>query len=181
MPEAKLQEDNGRGDIVDYRLWAEQGWLTVCPGPVLDQDWYVDFLLKALSPYNVKYIAYDPWNMWWVKQKLFKYESELVIYQQNMKYLYPPTKRMGEMIARKELNFLDNPIIRWMFRNVVLFTDINNNYRPSKGKSKKKIDGILASLNALAADMNSAENDKTIYASHGLRVISTNEETNELD
>lgn len=172
VPEAKLQEDNGRGDIVDYRLWAEQGWLTVCPGPVLDQDWYVDFLLNALSPYNVKYIAYDPWNMWWVKQKLFKYENELVIYQQNMKYLYPPTKRMGEMIARKELNFLDNPIIRWMFRNVVLFTDINNNYRPSKGKSKKKIDGILASLNALAADMNSAENDKTIYASHGLRVIS---------
>ena len=171
VPEAKLKDDKGHTDIVDYRLWVEQGWLTVCPGPVLDQDWYVDLLLKALAPYKVKYIAYDPWNMWWVKQKLFKYEDKLVIYQQNMKYLYPPTKRLGEMISRKELNFLNNPIIRWMFRNVVLFTDINNNYRPSKARSKKKIDGILASLNALAADMNSAEEDKQIYTNHSLRVL----------
>ena len=116
--------------------------------------------------------------MWWVKQKLFKYEDQLVIYQQNMKYLYPPTKLFGEMITRKELNFLHNPIIRWMMRNVVLFTDINNNYRPSKARSKKKIDGVLASLNALAADMNSAEDDKQIYTSHSLRVISTRETKN---
>lgn len=178
VPESKLKDDKGRGDIVDYRLWVEQGWLTVCPGPVLDQDWYVDFLLAGISPYKVRYIAYDPWNMWWVKQKLFKYEDQLVIYQQNMKYLYPPTKLFGEMITRKELNFLHNPIIRWMMRNVVLFTDINNNYRPSKARSKKKIDGVLASLNALAADMNSAEDDKQIYTSHSLRVISTRETIN---
>ena len=152
VPQAKLEDDLGRQDIVDYRRWTEQGWLVVCPGQVLSQDWFLEFLLNVLAPYKVKKIALDPWNAWELKAKLgLRYnEDDVVTYEQSMKYMYPPTKKLDEWMTEGELNLLGNPIIRWMFGNVVLYYDPGNlNYRPSKGQSKKKIDGVVASIDAL--------------------------------
>ena len=175
VPQAKLEDDLGRQDIVDYRRWVEQGWLTVCPGQVLSQDWFLEFLLKVLAPYKVKKIALDPWNAWELKAKLaLRYnEDDVVTYEQSMKYMYPPTKKLDEWMTEGKLNLLGNPIIRWMFGNVVLYYDPGNlNYRPSKGQSKKKIDGVVASIDALGAWLTEeSKSNGNIYQTHGLRTI----------
>jgi len=45
----------------------------------------------------------------------------------------------------------DNPINRYCLRNVDLRFDFNGNCKPNKANEKKKIDGVIAMLQALAA------------------------------
>ena len=151
VPEAKVMEQEDR---VDYRLWAEQGWLTVTPGKVLDEDWFVSFLLGQLGPYNVRCFAYDPWAVWNLVPKLQRYEDCLLPYQQSIRYLSVPSKRVEEEVLAHRLNFLDNPVIRWMFRNVVIYMDSSGNIRLDKARSRNKIDGVAALVDAFGGWLN---------------------------
>ena len=54
----------------------------------------------------------------------------------------------------------DNPINRYCLRNVELKSDWNGNVKPNKSNEKKKIDGVIAMLQALAAYMNAQANNK---------------------
>lgn len=172
VPESKLTQD----DRVDYRLWADQGWLTVAPGRVLDEDWFVGLLLNELEPYDVKCLAYDPWAMWNIVPKLHKYEDQLMAYQQGIRYMSVPTKWIQTAVLQHRLNFLDNPVIRWMFRNVVIYTDPNANIKLDKAKSRNKIDGVVALADAVGGWLNVTGGEtKEIYKEHTLRVISLND------
>lgn len=170
VPQAKLE---GNEDRVDYRAWKEQGWLTVCPGKVLDEDWFVTTLLQRLDRYKVKAIAYDPWGMWNITQKFGRYESALMEFQQSIRYMSVPTKWVESSVLRHEFNFLDNPVIRWMFRNVVVYVDPNANIKLDKSRSRNKIDGVVALVDAVGAWLNQTSG-KTgeIYQTHTLRTIS---------
>lgn len=169
IPEDKVSD---REDRVDYRLWVEQGWVTPCPGKVLDEDWYLARLREELTPYNVRAIAFDPWGMWDLKTKFGKYEDVLIEYQQSMRYMSVPTKRLESEVLKHQMNFLDNPVIRWMFRNVVVFRDPNDNIKLNKAKSRNKIDGVVALVDAIGGWLQVTGGESTeIYADHELRVL----------
>ena len=169
VPEAKVTEMQDR---VDYRLWKDQGWLTVTPGKVLDEDWFVDFVLRELAPYKVRGFAYDPWAMWNIVPKLRAYERVLEPYQQSIKYMSVPTKWIETEVLQHNLNFLYNPVIRWMFRNVVLYVDPNANIKMDKAKSRQKIDGCYALADAVGIWLTKDSEKKPAYHDHGLRSIS---------
>ncbi|MGJ1042807.1 terminase TerL endonuclease subunit, partial [Staphylococcus epidermidis] len=173
VPEAKVEEQQDR---VDYRLWKEQGWLTVTPGKVLDEDWFVDYLINELEPYDVRCLAYDPWAMWNLVPKLRKYEDKLVAYQQSIRYMSVPSKWIQTEVLQHRLNFLGNPVIRWMFRNVVVYVDPNANIKLDKARSRNKIDGVVALADAVGGWLNITGGEtKEIYKEHTLRVISMND------
>ncbi|MBO6238848.1 MAG: terminase large subunit [Bacteroidales bacterium] len=173
VPEAKVEEMKDR---VDYRLWKDEGWLTVTPGKVLDEDWFVDYLINELEPYDVRCLAYDPWAMWNLVPKLRKYEDKLVAYQQSIRYMSVPSKWIQTEVLQHRLNFLGNPVIRWMFRNVVIYTDPNANIKLDKARSRNKIDGVVALADAVGGWLNITGGEtKEIYKEHTLRVISMND------
>ena len=159
VPEAKVQEQEDR---VDYRLWADQGWLTVTPGKVLDEDWFVTFLLGSLAPFDVRCVAYDPWATWNLVPKLRQYEDRLMAYQQTVRYLSVPCKRIEEEVLKHQMNFLYNPVIRWMFRNVVIWSDANGNIRLDKARSRNKIDGVAALADAIGGWLNKESEDPEV-------------------
>ena len=169
IPEAKIEENEDR---VDYRLWREQGYLKVCPGKVLDEDFFIGTLLLELDHYKIKCIAYDPWGMWNIIQKFGRYQEYLMEYQQSIRFMSVPTKHYESMVLKTELNFLNNPIIRWMMRNVVIYTDANANIKLDKARSRNKIDGVVASVNAIGGWLN-LTSGKTgeIYIEHTLRTL----------
>lgn len=173
VPESKIQEKQGTGDVVDYRLWVEQGWLTVCPGKVLDEEWWLQQLFLQLAPYNVRCIAFDPWGMWDLKTRFGKYEDKLMEYRQDIRYMSVPTKDLEGRVLKHAINFLGNPVIRWMFRNVVIYRDPNANIKLDKARSRNKIDGVVATVDAIGGWLNKeTSGNGEIYQSHGLRVIS---------
>ena len=165
VPESKLTEAQGRGDVVDYRLWVEQGWLTVCPGRVLDEEWWLQQLFKAMAPYRVKCIAYDPWGMWDLKNRFGKYEDALMEYRQDIRYMSVPTKDLESRVLKHGVNLLGNPVIRWMFRNVVIYKDPNANIKLDKARSRNKIDGVVATVDAIGGWLNktSEQGNREIY------------------
>ena len=170
VPEAKVTEQEDR---VDYRRWHEQGWLTVSPGKVIDEDWYMSRLLQELDKYKVKSIAYDPWGMWNMLQKFGRYQEYLMEYQQSIRFMSVPTKWFESAVLKNELNFMHNPILRWNMKNVVIYTDPNANIKLDKARSRNKIDGVVACVDAIGAWLN-LTSGKTgeIYTSHGLRTVS---------
>ena len=170
IPEAKVIELEDR---VDYRRWAEQGWVTVAPGKVIDEEWYLERLKIELDKYDVKCIAYDPWGMWNMIQKFGRYQDVLLEYQQSIRYMSVPTKWFESAVLKSELNFMHNPILRWNMQNVVIYTDPNANIKLDKARSRNKIDGVVATVNAIGGWLNKTTGDTgEIYASHGLRTVS---------
>lgn len=170
IPESKLIEQQDR---VDYRMWVQQGWMVTCPGKVLDEYWYMEMLFHEMSLYNIKCIAFDPWGMWDMKQKFGKYQDVLMEYQQSIRYMSVPSKWLESAVKKAELNFGYNPIIRWMMRNVVVYIDPNANIKLDKAKSRNKIDGVVALVDALGGWLNLTNgNTGEIYVEHDLRVIS---------
>lgn len=146
VPEAKVQE---RGDRVDYRRWAEEGWLTVTSGNVLDEDWFMHELLTRMDQYKVQRICYDPWGMWNLKGSFGKYSTKLMEWGQSIRNMSVPTKWLEGEVLLHNLNFMGNPIIRWMFRNVTIYRDPNANIKLDKARSRDKIDGVVALVDAL--------------------------------
>ena len=170
IPEAKVIELEDR---VDYRRWAEQGWITVAPGKVIDEEWYLERLKIELDKYNIKCIAYDPWGMWNMIQKFGRYQEVLLEYQQSIRYMSVPTKWFESAVLKSELNFMHNPILRWNMQNVVIYTDPNANIKLDKARSRNKIDGVVATVNAIGGWLNKTTGDTgEIYVSHGLRTVS---------
>ena len=170
VPEAKVIE---HADRVDYRLWAEQGWLTVAPGKIIDEEWYMTRLMTELDKYKVRCITYDPWGMWNMLQKFGRYQEYLMEYQQSIRYMSVPTKWYESAVLKNELNFLGNPILRWNMKNVVIYTDPNANIKLDKARSRNKIDGVVACVDAIGGWLNlTAGKPSEIYVSHGLRTVS---------
>ena len=169
VPETKIQEVEDR---VDYRKWKEQGWIVESPGNVTDEDWFMDYLLQELGKYRIRCIAYDPWGMWNVVGKFGAYTDKLLEYQQSIRYMSVPTKWMESAVLKHELNFLDNPVIRWMFKNVVIYTDPNANIKLDKARSRNKIDGVVALADAIGGWLTKTSGkSEEIYTDHSLRVV----------
>lgn len=169
IPEAKVSQLEDR---VDYRRWKEEGWVTVTPGNTLDEDWYLAFLLNELGKYKVECIAYDPWAMWNLRNRFGSYTDKLKEYPQNIRHMSVPTKWLESALLKKEMNLGGNPVIRWMFGNVVVYVDPNANIKLDKGRSRNKIDGVVALVDAIGGWLNLTSGEsKEIYTEHTLRVL----------
>jgi phage terminase large subunit-like protein len=60
-----------------------------------------------------------------------------------------PTKKLEEVILAGKLAHGGNPVLRWMASNVSIETDFADNWKPSKKKSRERIDGIVALIMGL--------------------------------
>ena len=170
LPEGKISE---RSDRVDYRKWMEEGWIVSCPGRVLDEGWYIATLFDQLRRYDVRCIAYDPWGMWDLKHQFSRYEDELMEYAQDIRHMSVPTKRLESEVLKHRMNFGGNPVFRWMMRNVVVYIDPNANVKLDKAKSRNKIDGVVALVDAIGGWLTRTNGrGGDMYDDHDLRTIS---------
>ena len=159
IPDDNISE-NTNEDL--YKLWKRQGFLICTSGNAVDYD---HILKDQLDVYNQTYlrtVAYDEWNS---SQWAIDANAEglpIKGYSQTVGNFNKPTKTF-EMLIRQGKVIIDyNPLVRWCFNNVELKMDHNGNTKPAKGGSTnrkqdrngtntKKIDPIIAMLEALGA------------------------------
>src|SRR5262245_59117496 len=60
-----------------------------------------------------------------------------------------PSKNLEAIVLSERLRHGGNPVLRWMASNVSLETDAADNWKPSKTKSRERIDGIAAVIMGL--------------------------------
>lgn len=133
-----------------YKPWVRQGFVKTTPGNVTDYDCIIEDILKANETCEIEYIAYDTWN---AKQWAIKCTDQglpIEPYSQTVPNFNSPTKEFERLLFAGKVVLANNPAMRYCFRNVQLKRDWNGNVKPNKGIDKKKIDGVIAALQALA-------------------------------
>ena len=182
IPEEKLDEHR-KADRVDYGRWADEGWITVTPGNVIDYDairrtlsgFYIeDGLINHDKEciddvYELESIGYDPWNSRQLAIRLTNDDGlTMNIYRQGYQTMSFPTKEFKTKIYGNEIHHNNNPVVNWMIGNCVPRRDLNENIMLDKTKSKNKIDGIVAAVISFGEYLNLI--DTELYK-NGIRTL----------
>jgi phage terminase large subunit-like protein len=72
-----------------------------------------------------------------------------------------PTKRLEQLVLAGQLAHGGNPVLRWMANNVSLETDAADNWKPSKKRSRERIDGIVATIMGLGLAQDNPDTEAT--------------------
>ena len=147
LPETALTESPNR-EL--YKQWKRQGLVTITEGNVTDYVYVTKMLIKRNSHIPIRKIAYDSWNsVQWATDST-EVGLPLEPFSQSIGNFNRPTRELERLIRSQKVVFQTNEITRWMFRNVLLKHDHNDNVKPTKGGTgNQKIDGVIAILEAL--------------------------------
>jgi phage terminase large subunit-like protein len=171
MPEERLRE-RSKEDGVDYGVWVRAGHLRTTPGSVVDYDFIFRAITDEIAPrFNVKQIGYDPWNALQFALQLEKAGFEAVEVRQGTKTLSAPCKVLHALVKACRVHHDGNQAMSWCVANASVKEDENENLRPVKINSKKRIDGIVAAVTALSRLMLLPDRPPTPYASRGVRTV----------
>lgn len=146
LPEDAL-ENAQNADI--YRGWAEEGWITLTDGAMVDYDAIEDFLINLSEEYSVDEIPYDPYQAMQLVQHLEQRGATVVQYGQTVANMSDPMKQIEALIADGKLIHDGNPVMRWCMSNVVCKIDAKDNIYPRKERDDYKIDGGVAAIIAM--------------------------------
>lgn len=171
-PEATVMERSQK-DRVPYDAWVRDGWMIATPGNVIDYDYILADITALAERFDVRELAYDPWNATQVATQLNGEGLVMVEARQGYKTLSEPAKELEKMVvegATIPLRHGGHPVLRWMVSNVSKTEDPAGNIKPDKSTSRGRIDGVAALVMAISrAIVDPAEDDT--YASHGIREL----------
>ncbi len=167
LPEARTTAK--RQDVVDYRAWAREGHLTLQPGDVIDQRLLKEDIQELAGIYRIKEIAFDRWNSTQLAVELQEEGAMMVSTGMGYASLSAPSKQLEALVLSKRLRHGNHPVLSWNMANVVLEQDAAGNIKPSKARSKDRIDGVMALILAISRAM--LRETKSVYRERGLTVI----------
>lgn len=154
-------------DRVPYPDWIRQQFINSTPGNSIDYDYIRKFINDLAKTYRIREIQYDKWNATQITQQLEGDGLEMIPMTQGFSTLSAPSKELERLVTAKKLRHGGHPVLRWMAKNVAIIQNGDGQIRPSKKKSKERIDGIVALVMAL--DRVSRYTDTTsVYQERGL-------------
>lgn len=169
IPEEKYkQRYDLQRENANIEAWVRNGYVTVTPGNVTDYDYIIHDIVELGARYNIKTMAYDPWNASSIAPKLVELGVDLQPFSQTIGNYAMPTKEFERIVGLGIVDHYDNPVARWMLSNVVIREDVNGNRRPDKSKSSEKIDGIVAAIMSLGQSMSDNIDNTSVYAKRGI-------------
>lgn len=169
LPEDKVKDAERRD--VPYQLWADQGWLTLTPGNVIDNAFIQADIEKALDEFNVLAWGYDPWNATDIVSRLLENGAPMVEVRQGPKSMHPAMKEFERINHNKKrlVDFNGNPILPWAASNLVARKGPNEDLSPDKKNSHEKIDPMIAQLIAIGLRLQKVNaNKRSVYEDRGI-------------
>lgn len=137
-------------DRTHYNVWAEHGWIETTPGKATSKRVVARRLAELNARYRPRKIAFDRHGMLELGQVL---EDEgialpLVEHGQGFVSMSPSMKATEAKVLNGELRH-NNPVLTWAVSNVIVARDDAGNVKPSKMRSREKIDPIVAGIMAV--------------------------------
>jgi phage terminase large subunit-like protein len=156
-----------------YREWARMGHIVLTDGRVVDYDFVRAEINRIVRNSDIRRIMMDPYNAVKLGIQLLEHDGLPVEeLRQGFLSLSPPTKQLLRLILGGKLRHGSHPILRWHASNAVVVRDAAGNIKLHKEKSKKKIDGLAALVNAVAAmDSDPIDNEPSVYEKRGLLFV----------
>ena len=138
-----------RRDHVPYDVWEKQGLFHITEGNVVDYNFVRKTINELAAEYHICEIGVDRWNATQLITDLDGDGFTMVPIGMGFKDMSPGMKELYKLLLEGKITHGGNPILRWMAGNVVAEIDAAENIKPSKKKSKEKIDGIVALIMGL--------------------------------
>ncbi|MCE5270830.1 terminase large subunit [bacterium] len=152
-------------DRVPYDLWINKGFVMATPGNVIDYSFIEAQVLEDAARYDLKEIAYDPYNASQVVLNLQDQGLKMIEFRQGFLSMSPASKDFERRVLAAEIAHGGNPVMNWMVNCATIATDPAGNIKPVKPDrmtSSKRIDGVVASIMALwRAVINEDETEST--------------------
>ena len=160
LPAARVEqvEHQGRKEA-PYRLWAQQGWLTLCDGATVDYNDVTEWFVGMVQERDIRplWVCYDAaLSGYWVPQMTdMGFEMER-IRQGPVTWTYP-MKRMKGLFEDHRIVYQNNPILRWCLSNTAAKSSNQrgiDSIQPEKITANRRIDGTVSLLNAMTGYYN---------------------------
>ena len=162
---AKLE----RQHQVPYRIWADQGHIELTDGNTIDYEYVKAQILEIASRRNLIKLFTDPYNAKKLAEDLLNNEGLPVEYhRQGYLSLSDPTKTLHELIMARKIRHAGHPVLRWHASNAVVRKDPAGNIKLDKEKSRRKIDGMAALVNAVGAAIADPGETRSVYETRGM-------------
>lgn len=168
LPEATVDA----GDNKNYKGWVDQGRLIDTPGDMTDFKFIKKDILDLHDQFNVREVAFDPWQEKMLITDLQDEGVTCVELRQTVKNLSDSMKTMDGLVRSKNIAHDGCPVYTWMLSNVTAKIDANGNVFPRKEREENKIDGPVATMTALArATMGDLAGGPSVYEDRGLITV----------
>jgi len=162
LPYFFIPEDTVDARVISSTLfaWKQSGYLETTDGNVIDTKTIYTKLHYLTEKFKVQEIAYDPYGANPIIGELDAEGIECVAFRQGWKSMSPAMKETKRQILSGNLNHGGNPVLAWMNSNLMVKEDEAGNVQPHKGKSRDRIDGVVAMFMAVDRAMAAKETDK---------------------
>lgn len=146
LPEDVILE----GGNTRYKAWHADGWIEATPGNVIDFD-YIEQDLKELAvESDILEVPYDPHQATQFSTRMMSEGFEMIEVRHTVLGLSEAMKELEKLILSKQIQFDYDPVLMWMFGNVVAQLDKKDNIYPNKERPDNKIDGVVALIMAIS-------------------------------
>ena len=138
-----------RANKKEYRVWADQGYITLTPGYKIDQDFIKQDVIDMVKAYQVERVAYDPFQATKLVTEFEKENLPVVEYRHIVNNMSEPMKELEALVISGGLLHPENPVLTWMMNNVVAKEDVKRNIYPRRKDDHAKIDGAITAIMCL--------------------------------
>lgn len=168
LPSEGLAEKS-RADRVPYDMWAEQGFLDVCPGKSIEYEFIAHHLRELFDTCSVECVAFDRYNMRFLKPWLEKVgftpeELERFIeFGQGFVSMSPALRELESRLLNEQLKHGNHPVLAMCASNATVVQDPAENRKFVKSRASGRIDGMVALAMAIGAMPNEATTEKSFW------------------
>ena len=158
LPAACVQKpENGH-----YQGWVNQKMLIETPGNMIDLGYIADDVLADAELHIVAEIGMDAWGSREIAPRLQGEGFTVVDVPQTVRHLSEPMKQINALIESGRWHHDGNLATIWMFSNVEVAPDRNDNIFPRKASAEKKIDAAVATIIAVGRAMAGATAEESL-------------------
>lgn len=154
IPQAKLDDLAQTGTYeAPYKLWQEQGWLTVNEGAQVDYSLVTKWFLDMVEKHDIRplWVGYDRAMANYWSQEMQSYGFDMIPVAQGPYTWTYSFKSMGAAFMEHRVVYDNNPVVRWCLCNTAakaLNKDGIESVQPVKIQQNRRIDLTVAILNA---------------------------------
>ncbi len=173
MPEKTLHR-RAQEDKIPYPDWQRDGYIYTTPGSLIDHDAIVEFIIGTLAVlYRIRGIGIDQAGAAGVVSKLKRHFGEDLVDEipQGFRRLSEPSKLFEALIVTGHLTHDGNPCLAWCVSNMGKEENAWREIRPVKISQRKRIDGGVAVIDALAKMTATPAAERSVYLTRGVRVL----------
>lgn len=171
LPKAAAETPRGMGPT--YRMWANDGHLTLTEGDFIDQNIVEADIEEYIKRFSVRRVVFDQFGAAQAMASRLNEEYQgydgggiAVTLHKSAANVTDPAKELEARVkaGQSQLRHDGSPILSWMASNTVVSYRVDGSIIPKKEKpmSPNKIDGIDAAVNALAPMCNEIK-EESIY------------------